>query len=162
MDKDLVKLIIKSAKANDIDPEFLVTMARIESNFNPNAKNPSGAKGLYQFMPGTAKQYKLANPFNAESSINAVIKLTKDNAKYLQNKGIEASGENLYLAHQQGCGGAYLLIRAAINGTPISQTIRRNINANGGAGKTPKEFLAFWEKKYQKFAEEIKPLLELE
>ncbi len=159
MDMNLIKSIITSAEASNIDPEFLLVMARIESNFNPNAKNPSGAKGLYQFMPSTAKQYKLVNPFNAEESIKAVIKLTLDNAKYLKGKGIEASGPNLYLAHQQGAGGAYLIINASKTGKSVSAVIRKNMNANGGSGKTPEEFLEFWNSKYQKFVKEVAHLL---
>lgn len=40
-------------------PETLVNVALIESNFNPDAKSPAGAKGLWQFMGYTAKKYGL-------------------------------------------------------------------------------------------------------
>ncbi|MGH7353369.1 MAG: transglycosylase SLT domain-containing protein [Candidatus Rokuibacteriota bacterium] len=40
-------------------PEELVWVAMIESGFNPLAKSRAGAKGLWQFMPGTARRFGL-------------------------------------------------------------------------------------------------------
>lgn len=41
-------------------PEALVWQAEAESSFNPTAQSPVGARGLYQFMPATAKEYGLS------------------------------------------------------------------------------------------------------
>ena len=40
-------------------PESLVYLAMIESGFNPAAYSPAHAAGLWQFMPGTARNYGL-------------------------------------------------------------------------------------------------------
>lgn len=40
-------------------PEQLVWIAEVESTMNPNARNPGGAAGLFQFMPATAKRFGL-------------------------------------------------------------------------------------------------------
>lgn len=40
-------------------PAELVWIAEVESTMNPNARNPGGAVGLFQFMPATAKRFGL-------------------------------------------------------------------------------------------------------
>jgi membrane-bound lytic murein transglycosylase D len=40
-------------------PSQLVWIAEVESSFDPGARSPAGAAGLFQLMPETAKQYGL-------------------------------------------------------------------------------------------------------
>lgn len=40
-------------------PEELVWLAELESSFDPRARSPAGAAGLFQLMPATAKRYGL-------------------------------------------------------------------------------------------------------
>ncbi|WFB37793.1 lytic transglycosylase domain-containing protein [Kiritimatiellota bacterium B12222] len=41
-------------------PEELVWLAEVESSFNPKAQSPVGARGLFQFMPATARYMGLS------------------------------------------------------------------------------------------------------
>ncbi len=41
-------------------PEGLIAVALIESGFHPLALSPKGARGIWQFMPATARRYGLA------------------------------------------------------------------------------------------------------
>jgi membrane-bound lytic murein transglycosylase D len=46
-------------------PNQLVWLAEVESSFDPEARSPAGAAGLFQLMPQTAKQYGLRTwPFD--------------------------------------------------------------------------------------------------
>jgi len=56
----------------------------IESGLNPKATSPMGAKGLWQFMPGTARQYKLKNNSMIDEARDPK-KATRAAAEYLNN-----------------------------------------------------------------------------
>jgi membrane-bound lytic murein transglycosylase D len=45
--------------SNNVPPEF-AWIAEVESTLNPDARSPSGAKGLFQLMPDTAKNLGLS------------------------------------------------------------------------------------------------------
>lgn len=65
------KAIAEQSKAKGLDPAVMFAQLLQESRFNPNAKSPAGAEGLAQFMPGTAKRFNLANPYDPIESIRA-------------------------------------------------------------------------------------------
>jgi membrane-bound lytic murein transglycosylase D len=50
---------LKPIFAQEKAPPELVWLAEVESGFDPNARSPGGAVGLYQLMPATARQYGL-------------------------------------------------------------------------------------------------------
>ena len=52
--------ILRAAFAAEGVPPELAWLAEAESSFNPSARSPVGAKGLYQFMPDTAKAMGLS------------------------------------------------------------------------------------------------------
>ena len=57
--KELVPTL-KPIFANERVPQELVWVAEVESGFNPKARSPVGAAGLFQLMPATAQRFGLS------------------------------------------------------------------------------------------------------
>ena len=150
--------ITDASKETGVDAGYMRTMAKIESGGDPNAKNASGAKGLYQFVPGTAKEYGIeGKEYDPKESALAAAKLTLANKKQLEGSGIEATPEMLYMAHQQGAAGTAKLSkmsRAGEGWDDLDNKQKSAMLSNGGKeGMSPSEFIAMWDKKYKKAAE---------
>lgn len=94
---------------------YLARTYQIESGSGANLYNPlSKAAGGFQFIPSTAKQYGLKDPYDLAQSAEAAARLAADNRAALQKAGIESpSAAQLYLAHQQGASGATRLLGGA-------------------------------------------------
>ena len=94
---------------------YLRRTAEIESSLDPNAQNPnSSAGGLFQFIDGTAAEFNLENRFDPIQASNAAAKLASRNARILAGVlGRQPTAGELYLAHQQGAGGASVLLDPA-------------------------------------------------
>lgn len=138
---------------NGLPLGYLSNTAMIESGNNPNAKNPnSSAKGLYQFTDGTAAQYGLQDPMDPAQSTDAMIRFTKDNQAHLRKVlGREPTGEELYMAHQQGATGALKVLQGDPNANAVSVLGRNQVMNNGGnADMTVREFKDMWASKYNK------------
>ncbi|MFE3836926.1 transglycosylase SLT domain-containing protein [Pseudogemmobacter sonorensis] len=95
-----------------LPPGYLALTAHIESGMDPNAKNPnSSAGGLFQFIDSTASTYGLSDRFDPAQATDAAARLAVDNANTLRRAlGREPTAAELYLAHQQGAGGASKLL----------------------------------------------------
>src|SRR5665648_177207 len=113
-----------AATKNGISPSILAGLIQTESSWNPNAVNSSsGATGLGQFLPSTARDEGLSNSKDAQSSIYAAAACL---AKRIQwaggdvNKGIMGYGEGTtaYLNKVLGASKSFS-ISSGGGGTPI-------------------------------------------
>jgi hypothetical protein len=66
--------IAAAAAKYKVDPRALWTIAYLETRFRADQRSPKGAQGLMQFMPGTARRFNLAHPYNGNESIEAAAR----------------------------------------------------------------------------------------
>ena len=132
-----------------ISGSYLQRVQQIESGSNPNQTSSTGAQGPFQFIPSTAKQYGLKNPFDMQASADAAARLAADNSKALTAQlGRPPTDAELYLAHQQGSDGAAKLL-ANPNARAGDIVGDKAIRVNGGDPNAPASaFTSMWAAKF--------------
>jgi hypothetical protein len=87
-------LMQQQAETRGLPPMPFVRLIWKESRFNPNAVSPKGAQGIAQFMPGTAADRGLADPFEPKSAIVHSASLLADLSREFGNFGLAAAAYN--------------------------------------------------------------------
>lgn len=134
------------------DNPYLYRLAQVESNLDPFAQNPnSSAKGLFQFIDSTADAYGVQDPFDVNQQVDAATRFTEDNRAVLRNAlNREPTPGELYLAHQQGAGGASKLL-ANPNALAVDIVGADAVKLNGGdPTMTAADFSNKWINKFEK------------
>jgi hypothetical protein len=127
-----------------LPPGTLARMSYFESRGNPRSYNEhSGAKGEFQFLDSTRATYP-HNPWDWRQSARAAADYAAANMRGLETEGIKPTAANLYLAHQQGLGGATTLLNHP-NIPPALLGLGRNVAANEGNPWAPAgQFTNHW------------------
>lgn len=66
---DLDSVVREAGSRYRLDPDFVRSVIKAESNFQPRAVSPKGAQGLMQLMPGTAASLGVKNPFDPKANV---------------------------------------------------------------------------------------------
>lgn len=137
--------IARAAAQYGVPLNSMRAIAQIESGGNPAAQNPnSSAGGLYQFIDSTGKQYGLTNKYDPYANADAAGRLMRDNYNSLSGTlGRAPNTGELYLAHQQGLGGAQKLLTNP-NAPAASVVGGAAANLNAGQGLTAGQFANQW------------------
>ncbi len=64
------KYIERISRNYHVDPSLIKAIIHTESDFNHRAVSRTGAQGLMQLMPETARELRVANPFNPRENID--------------------------------------------------------------------------------------------
>ena len=68
---DLDQVVREASTKNRLDPDFVNSVIKAESNFKARAVSKKGAQGLMQLMPGTAAQLGVSDPFDPKANVEA-------------------------------------------------------------------------------------------
>ena len=70
-------LIAAAAATYGVDERLVHAVIEAESNYQPRARSRTGAKGLMQLMPATARQYAVGDPYDPKANIDAGVRHLK-------------------------------------------------------------------------------------
>jgi peptidoglycan hydrolase-like protein with peptidoglycan-binding domain len=142
---EILDIIEKEAKERGIPRDDFLRFAYIETGgkFDETAnRGPNGAKGLFQFVPSTAKAYGIAGrELDPVANTDAAAQLYLDNRQSLVSRhakdgrpylsgSAQPDGLDMYLAHQQGAAGYRSIQTAIATGEFGRDDTRRNILNN--------------------------------
>ena len=83
-----------AAATNDLPVGFFIRLIWQESRFRPDAVSPKGAQGIAQFMPPTARESGLENPFDPLEAIAKSGELLRGLRRDFGNLGLAAAAYN--------------------------------------------------------------------
>jgi hypothetical protein len=86
--------VAAETRKNNIPAAFLIRLLYQESGFRAGVISSSGALGIAQFMPETAADRRLDNPFDPLQAIPASARLLRDLQRKFGNLGLAAAAYN--------------------------------------------------------------------
>jgi transglycosylase-like protein with SLT domain len=92
--KEICDTLEEAARSNDLPAHFFIRLLYQESSFRPGAISSAGALGIAQFMPETATDRRLDNPFDPLQAIPASARLLRDLYQKFGNLGLAAAAYN--------------------------------------------------------------------
>jgi len=94
IDQALCRMIEGAAVARHIPVDFFTRLIWQESSFRPGVVSGAGAQGVAQFMPGTAAERNLSDPFDPEQAIPKSAELLDELRTRFGNLGLAAAAYN--------------------------------------------------------------------
>jgi hypothetical protein len=94
IDQALCRMIEHAAATHHIPVDFFTRLIWQESSFRPGVRSGAGAQGVAQFMPGTAAERGLSDPFDPEQAIPKSAELLDALRARFGNVGLAAAAYN--------------------------------------------------------------------
>lgn len=91
---EICDTLTDAAQRNNLPAPFFIRLLFQESGFRPGVVSPAGAEGVAQFMPETAADRGLDNPYDPVQAIAAAAGLLRDLAQRFGNLGLAAAAYN--------------------------------------------------------------------
>ena len=94
VEQALCRLIEGAARTHALPVPFLTRLIFRESSFRVSVVSPAGAQGVAQFMPGTARERGLLDPFDPEQAVPHAAHFLADLRRQFGNLGLAAAAYN--------------------------------------------------------------------
>ena len=94
IDQALCRMIERAAVSHRLPVDFFTRLIWQESSFRPGVSSRAGAQGVAQFMPGTARDRGLGDPFDPEQAIPKSAELLSELRARFGNLGLAAAAYN--------------------------------------------------------------------
>lgn len=92
--EEVCRALSEAAGANGLPVGFFARLIWTESRFRQRAVSPVGAQGVAQFMPATAVEYGLADPFDPLQALPASARFLRKLRDQFGNLGLAAAAYN--------------------------------------------------------------------
>ncbi len=93
-DSELKKMAEQAAATHTLPTDYFMRLIRQESGFNPNSVSYAGAQGIAQFMPATAFERGLKDPFDPAEALPKSAELLHELRDQFGNLGLAAAAYN--------------------------------------------------------------------
>jgi soluble lytic murein transglycosylase-like protein len=87
-------MFVRAGAKYGVSAKLLAAVAKVESGYNPKAVSPSGAQGLMQLMPGTAKGLGVRDSFDPAQAIDGAAELLARNLKEFKSVPLALAAYN--------------------------------------------------------------------
>jgi soluble lytic murein transglycosylase-like protein len=74
IDAPYARIVETASRAHGVEERLVHALIWAESSYDPKAVSPSGAEGLMQLMPATAKRYGVRDAFDPKQNIDGGVK----------------------------------------------------------------------------------------
>ncbi|GAB2714098.1 CHAP domain-containing protein [Arthrobacter bambusae] len=123
---DFVQDIQDAAQVSGLPASVIAGQIRAESNWNPKAVSPAGARGIAQFMPGTWAGYGAGkDPFDPHAGIAAQGKFMGELFAKAKASGLKGDPVDLALAGYNAGWGAVLMVGGVPDNGESSQYVTK-------------------------------------
>ena len=154
----VVETIVKIGDSKGFDPAFLLSIARAETRLGElNRVSSAGAKGVFQFMDGTARRFGVRDPWNLEQATNGAILYLGKLKTQFKSVGLAAAGYNAGEGNVQKYGGVPPFKETQTYVRRVLQNMQDLQRAMGGSSdEVSKEIKQAEKDQYQSYVDHLK------
>ena len=87
--------LLNFADRYDVDPRLVVSMIIAESEFDPNCTSHTGAMGLGQLMPSTARDLGVNNPYDPVQNLGGSVAYLRSRLALFADKSMPGGGMSI-------------------------------------------------------------------